>query len=117
MKKWTDKEILAWHKKTFPNATLASQVEKLDEEMEELANSKGSSSVLEETADVIICCRVLRDRFKCQFANYIANCMFNQLGDDSLRSLVVILMCRKMDENAARKWVEIKPGYYRHEND
>ena len=44
------------HEKLFPNATLESQVWKLDEEMLEYKNAETSEVQLQERADIIIVC-------------------------------------------------------------
>lgn len=50
--------IIAWHKETFPNATLDAKIDKLKEEVAELNGelffAEDLQSVLEEVADVFI---------------------------------------------------------------
>ena len=38
--KWTDDKIIEWHKETFPDATLESQLLKLDEELKEVVDAQ-----------------------------------------------------------------------------
>ena len=38
--KWTDKKIVNWHKKTFPDCTIESQLAKLDEELKEVVEAQ-----------------------------------------------------------------------------
>ena len=44
------------HEKLFPNATLESQVWKLEEEIAELQEAKGFEESLKEMADIVIVC-------------------------------------------------------------
>jgi len=54
-----EKDIVAWHKKTFPNATIENVVDKIEEEILEYEQELFSSSqsvlrMAEELADVFI---------------------------------------------------------------
>lgn len=89
--KWTDKDILEWHKKTFPNCTVEEQADKVGEEIHEMimaiVNEESKERLAEEVADVYIASLVLKERF----------------GVDLL--LPVEAIDKKMDENVKRKWV------------
>lgn len=117
MKRWTLDEIVKWHEKNMPGATLESQLLKLEEEFKELAACDPSSKEFgEELADVCICCMILSGRFKSVAGSYIYNTTMDS-APEHMQADLVKYICDKMDKNAARKWVETKPGYYRHEDD
>lgn len=90
--KWTDKEIVEWHKKTFPCCTIEEQAKKVKEEIQEvintLINADGTDRYIEEVADVYIATLVLKQRF----------------GVD-LHLPISEAIDKKMDENVKRKWV------------
>lgn len=116
MKIYNNEEFIEWHKKAFPNATMASQIEKLEEEMKELEKA-GESDAVEELADVLICCMVLGLRFDCTFATYLFNAMLALICDEpDDRVEILNVVQAKINKNVARKWVEVKPGYYRHKD-
>jgi phosphoribosyl-ATP pyrophosphohydrolase len=59
-----EKEVLEWHRKTFPNATNQAVYEKLWEEVDELKQSCiDSNNIAGEIADVCIVSITLLDRF------------------------------------------------------
>lgn len=63
--------IKRWHEKTFPDATLAGQLAKLEEEIEETLKTdpnKDKAAFFEEIADVLIVCAGLR-RFNSKIGN------------------------------------------------
>ena len=84
--KWTDKEIVEWHKKTFPKITKEEQISKVYEEVKELVmaimNKEGEDRIREEYIDVYIASLVLDKRF---------NGLEKAIED-------------KMDKNVKRKW-------------
>lgn len=100
--KWTDKEIVDWHKKTFPLCTIEEQAKKVKEEIQEvintLINADGTDRYIEEVADVYIATLVLKQRF----------------GVD-LRLPILEAIDKKMDENVQRKWTKVN-GVYRHKD-
>lgn len=110
---WTPNKIAKWHKKTFPNATLESQLLKLEEESKELVEARNSDSAkyFEELADVVIVATVLKIRFNSKLAErffeidiaYNPKTPFGKIVD------------KKMDINAKRKW-KFENGVYRHED-
>ena len=119
-------DIVKWHKKAMPHATLASQLEKLDEELKELgvASEKASRDnstagmmmeAFEETADVLICCVVLCERFGSSIGSVVANSIAS--SEASIQMIIDMCMWSKMRKNKARKWKEAKPGYYKHVED
>lgn len=62
--------IKRWHEKTFPDATLAGQLAKLEEEICESlkVGKKDKAALFEEIADVLIVCAGLR-RFDSKIGN------------------------------------------------
>ena len=90
--KWTDKDIVEWHKKTFPLCTIEEQAQKVKEEIQEvintLINADGTDRYIEEVADVYIATLVLKQRF----------------GVD-LHLPILEAIDKKMDINVKRKWV------------
>lgn len=54
--------IKRWHQKTFPDATLAGQLAKLEEEISESLKTspKDKAAFFEEIADILIVCAGLR---------------------------------------------------------
>ena len=119
------KDIVDWHKANMPNATLESQLLKLEEELKELfnaakkvADSKKRDTALqatafEETADVLICCIVLQERYNSAIGAVVANCIAPD-ADGGIKYLTFMAIAKKMIKNKARTWEEVKPGYYRH---
>ena len=106
-----DKEIVEWHKKTFPKATIENQLLKLDEEIGELCDAikQGSDNhAVKEMADVYIVARVLSDRFKSQIGNY-----FLGLIDEYPVPHLIDEVKKKMETNKNRVW-EYKNGVYHH---
>lgn len=119
-------EVAKWHKKAMPHATLATQLLKLNEELNELSMAgddylaKASSDNLElanmELADVLLCCFVLSHRFKSCVGTIIANGLLEHMPEIVKGS---VFMCIKLkhDINKVRKWQEIEPGVYKHVED
>jgi len=58
-----EKEVLKWHKATFPNATVKDIADKLLEEIGEVLSAKTNNELKEEIADVAIVAIALLDRF------------------------------------------------------
>ena len=127
MKKYTFKEILDWHEKAFPEATLAGQKKKLEEEFLELfdATEEGiEDKVYEEFADCIIVA-VGMSRFS-NTASMLALSAINELAvkpfkdqEDGIAMSCAFLkeiekaVDKKMAENVTRTWAK-KDGKYKH---
>lgn len=112
--KWTDKKIIAWHKKTFPDCTYESQLLKLDEELKEVseAQKKGNyEHSFDELADVYIVATVLKERFNSTIGVYF----IGFLEGDPVPFLFEHVD-RKMDTNQKRTWCKVN-GVYRHKED
>lgn len=105
-----EREIIDWHAKTFPDATMEGQLIKLEEEMNELANSANSEEGLKEAADVYIVLCGLK-RWNCQIEKFVTRFWFVPVS--TLYKAVV----EKMNKNKARVWAKTAEGTYHHTND
>lgn len=104
-----EKEIIEWHTKTFPDATLEGQLIKLEEELNELVNAKNKKEKLKEAADVYIVLCGLK-RWNCQIEKFITRFWF--VPAISLYNAVI----EKMNKNKARTWAKTTEGSYHHTN-
>ena len=104
-----EKEIIEWHTKTFPDATMEGQLIKLEEEMNELANSANSEEGLKEAADVYIVLCGLK-RWDSYIGNFVMYYGFSY--EDDLYEAIV----EKMNKNKARVWAKTAEGTYHHTN-
>ena len=109
--KWTDKKIVDWHKKTFPDCTYESQLAKLDEELKEVVEAQRNGEKeksYDEVADVYIVSTVLKERFNSTIGKHFIG-LLNEYPAPELSKRVD----RKMDINAKRTWHKVN-GVYRH---
>lgn len=109
--KWTDDKILDWHKKTFPDCTYESQLEKLDEELKEVVEAQRNRLIehsYDELADVYIVSTVLKERFNSTMGAYFT-LLLNEHPVPELSKRVD----RKMNTNQKRTWCKVN-GVYRH---
>lgn len=112
--KWTDKKIVDWHKKTFPDCTYESQLAKLDEELNEVVEAERNGEKeksYDEVADVYIVSLVLIKRFDSMVGRFFIG-LLNEYPVPELLKRVD----RKMDLNAKRVWYKVN-GVYRHKED
>lgn len=114
---WDQKRITEWHKATFPNATLASQLVKFNEEINELDISEDKRE--KELADVVIVAIVLFNRFNCKIGFLAINSFINQLLGSIMNPVeaqqyINRLVNEKMEINSKRTWEETASGEYRH---
>lgn len=101
-------EIGEWHKQTFPNATLAGQLAKLEEELNEFKNAPlGQRS--EELADIFIVLAGLRNFDSSIGRDYEQMFIWARRIKGFFPSLV-----EKMEKNKQRNWKEVRPGEYHH---
>lgn len=87
------------HEKLFPNATLESQIAKMEEEIEEFGNAKTVEEQRQELADVIIVCAGLY-RWCRLTAQYLALHFLEFDYNDTIEEEVN----RKWQINLKRKW-------------
>jgi len=87
-----EKEVVAWHRETFPNATMQAITAKFDEEIHEMADE-----IVADDGDNIFC-----DAAAAEFADmcivYMAG--LDRLGKPSLSSLIAA----KLAVNKGREW-------------
>ena len=127
MTKWTDEAIVEWHKKAFPNATLETQLKKVEDELQEmqdaidkfLKDKTSSDDPIEEVADVYIASVVLAVRFNSMVGALVYNIHIKSISELMIKSAdsagaVLKAVDAKMDKNAKRTWHETTPGYYQH---
>ena len=125
--KWTDEQIVEWHKKAFPNATLETQLKKVEDELQEmqdaidkfLKDKTSSDDPIEEVADVYIASVVLAVRFNSMIGALVYNIHIKSISELMIKSAdcaeaVLKAVDAKMDKNVKREWNETTPGYYQH---
>ena len=106
-------DVQAKHEILFPNATLASQIAKYEEESEELQLANTMENIIEEFADVfIVACGIRR------FSPILGTDLLKQVittiknYDDKVTLMKAI--CAKMNKNQTRDWGEASSGNYKH---
>lgn len=102
--------ILDWHKETFPDANLDTQLRKLAEEDNELYHAdEGSEEYKEEYADVYISIVGLS-----RFNKDLADNEFYNLGFNGCLDLdeAYEAIDKKMAINRQRKWQKSEDGIY-----
>lgn len=109
MKETTD-TIMRWHAATFPQATLAGQLEKFEEERQEYAKAKRNTK-LEEAADMyIVACGIAR------FDSYLGALAMAEMTDvfsHHDKRNIQKAIDKKMAINRKRSW-NCSNGYYKH---
>lgn len=114
----TMQEICEWNKKTFPDATLGGQFEKLEEETGEFlkvldkALEKEKDPDLEEFADVFIVLAGLR-RFGSKVGTHLENSHLENMPFEVKKRLLQAIK-KKMAINRKRKWKKSGQGVFRH---
>lgn len=106
--------IKRWHQKTFPDATLAGQLAKLEEEISESLKTspKDQAAFFEEIADVLIVCAGLR-RFDSKIGIATENYLLEKATPDILAVINLAIM-EKMEKNRKRKWKKTNDGRFHH---
>ncbi len=106
--------IKIWHEKTFPDATLAGQLAKLEEEICEFlkVGKKDKAALFEEIADILIVCAGLR-RFDSKIGISTENNYLNNATLDIL-SVIDLAIIQKMNKNRKRKWEKTEDGRFHH---
>lgn len=103
--------IKKWHARTFPKATLATQILKLEEELKE-AKTAPEKKFAQEVADIFIVCAGLK-RWSSLIAEFFIDKFLTQASTETIL-LMLEEIEKKMKINKKRRWNE-KNGYYRHE--
>ena len=94
------------HEKLFPKADLASQVLKLEEELQELAEAPTADKAVNELADCLICCQGIY-----RFAPRVADLIVHEAFENSHWKLTGLLakaieyVEKKWKINEAREWI------------
>lgn len=107
--------IIAWHKQTFPDATLDGQIRKYQEELREWEESQYEDT--SELADMfIVACGIARFDLA-QGLIYMADLYDQFVGNDSIGvDKVMSKVENKMAKNRKRVWNKTADGTYHHEN-
>lgn len=100
-------EMSKQHEQLFPKADLASQVLKLEEELNEVAVAKTDQQVIKELADCIICCAGMY-----RFVPITAKFLSDEIGI-AVKPAVEEEVNRKWAINLNRKW-EWNGKVYKH---
>lgn len=106
--------IKEWNEETFPDATLAGQLAKLEEEFKELAEAKEMEEKEKELADIFIVLGGLR-RWDSKIGNCIVNTMVEKMPLSILLELLPSIKT-KMDINRKRVWKKSGDGKFHHTN-
>lgn len=104
-------KIAEWNKKTFPDATLSGQLEKLEEEFQEYVEAPTPEEELKELADVCIVCGGLQRWNSVIGRMVIANMI--RIKNKSLPELNNAIRA-KMEVNKKRKWHKSGEGKFHH---
>lgn len=109
--------IIAWHTKTFPDATLDGQIEKFLEERVEYATAENAEHKIEELADCfIVACGIAR--FNPVYGSRFLGDTFDAFtqNQDATIAKLQDAIDAKMRVNRKRKWGKGK-GNYKHVGD
>ena len=107
----TIQSIIQWHTETFPNATLEGQLQKFEDELQELLESNYED--ITELADIfIVACGI------CRFSLTRGMTAFWKVADLTAGMLLIkeqfeAAVDEKMAINRKRKW-GCNKGYYQH---
>lgn len=107
-------EIKEWNEETFPDATLAGQLAKLEEEFKELAEAKEMEEKEKELADVFIVLGGLR-----RWESHVGRLLENKFAEDMPFPLLGCLLGeiqKKMKINRKRVWKKSGDGKFHHTN-
>ena len=107
-------EIKEWNEETFPDATLAGQLAKLEEEFKELAEAKEMEEKEKELADVFIVLGGLR-----RWESHVGRHIENKFAEDMPFPLLGCLLGeiqKKMKINRKRVWKKSGDGKFHHTN-
>ena len=107
-------KIKKWNEKTFPDATMAGQLMKLEEELREFTETKTQKEQTKELADVFIVLGGLK-RWDCLIGNFIRNKLFDDAPVCALKRILKAIR-RKMDINRKRTWKKSGDGRFQHSN-
>ena len=106
---WTECRISQWHKKVFPDVTVAEQRQKAGREAAEYMAARKTAAKLEEAADFFIVNAVLARRFSDPVGRLTVLMMKSLPEFDEIAATVEA----KMAVNVNRSWQKIR-GEWRH---
>lgn len=108
--------IAKWHEETFPDATLAGQVEKYVEEYEEFCSANTEEDMISELADTfIVVCGIAR--FSTMDALFYFHEVDHELGKSNISfEQLSNAIDKKMKKNRKRVWTKTAEGTYHHTN-
>lgn len=104
--------IKTWNKATFPEATLAGQLAKLEEEIKEFTEADNDEARAQELADIFIVLGGLR-RFESLIGNMQEKFFTKEMPVAVLAKLIISII-QKMEVNMKRTWEKDSDGKYRH---
>lgn len=112
------KEIVEWHKETFPDETESGQYRKVCSEIQEMwMAGTDKEEFLKEKADVCISLVSLAYRYDSELAMFLLIEMMYQPPCLEEHKALMNEIRRKMDLNKVRTWYKDKTtGEYRHRN-
>ena len=106
-------DVQVVHEKLFPQATLASQIAKYEEESEELQLANTMEDIIEEFADVFIVACGIR-RFSPILGTDLLKHVITTIKNHKDKITLMVAVCEKMNKNQERDWGEQSSGYYKH---
>ena len=106
-------DIQIVHEELFPQATLASQIAKYEEENEELQLADTIEDIIEEFADVFIVACGIR-RFSPILGTDLLKHVIDTIKHHEDKITLMEAVCTKMNKNQERDWGEQSGGYYKH---
>lgn len=104
-------EIGAWNQMQFPNATMISQMEKLEEEIEEMDMSVSIMDNFKEIVDVFIVASALYYRFGSHLGLHTLDIIKERV---KYNNHFYDMVKEKMEINKKRNWKEVSDGVYHH---
>lgn len=109
------KKVKKWNEKTFPDATMAGQLMKLEEELKELKEAgMDKKEFYKELADVFIVLGGL-SRWDSLIGNIITH-LYLDNASSNIRRKILKAIRRKMDINRKRTWTKSGDGKFQHSN-
>ncbi len=104
--------VKEWNEKTFPDATMAGQLAKLEEEIQEMKDADNEDNIVKEIADMAIVMGGLR-RWSSLLGAFHEKHLLSTLDNKALARLIAEI-AKKMTINQERKWEKVEDGKYHH---
>lgn len=109
---WQLLDVEEWNKRTFRDATLGGQLEKLEEEMTEFQKAQNKEEATKELADIFIVLGGLI-RWNSRIGVFFENFYFDNLKTSALERISKAIE-EKMEINRKRKWHKTGNGKFHH---